>query len=518
MMERIETLRIQTDIACNRCTQLLPEMQKMLQVPSVNNISLRLILASLFALVGQILFVTIEAHAAENPPSGFQVPVGQRQLFLDDHGIAQQNNLRRQMHQPEKRGTVIRSPQPTKSIQTRTAPVWDEKAGLYKTWVITVDDNLWQSQDGLNWTPGPKTNMPIMLAVYDPLDPDPARRFKAPLLNRGFAVSPDGITWKQLDLKAIPSSDEGNFSFDAENGLFIHTVKRGGQLGRAVALATSKDFKTWDDHGIVFQTDELDQERGKQHIANRLADATLQQPRYNDPSVYNVDVYNMGVFRYEGLYIGLPALYHAVGSVPNYPNTDGFQLIQLACSRDLKNWQRLGERETFIGPSHIDSGAYDLTQLLPPSAPIVHDDELWFYYTGLKWRSTFNYIGTYPNGRTELIPGRDRDGGGICLAVLRRDGFISLDAGDAEGQIVTPPFKLSGQNLMINADARNGQVRVEVLNPQGEIVAAAKTVAEDSPRKQLQWKQGDLSALKDQTVSLRFTLRNASLFSYWLTD
>ncbi len=487
-------------------------------MPSVDRIALRLMVAGLLALAGQFLFAPSMAHAAENAPTSFQVPVGQRQLFLDDHGIAQQNNLRRQMHQPEKRGAVIRSPQPKKSIQTRTAPVWDEKAGLYKTWVITVDDNLWQSRDGLNWTPGPKTNMPIMLAVYDPLDPDPARRFKAPLLNRGFAVSPDGITWKQLDLKAVPSSDEGNFSFDAENGLFIHTVKRGGPHGRALALATSKDFKTWDDYGIVFQTDELDQERGKQHIADRLADATLQQPLYNDPSVYNVDVYNMGVFRYEGLYIGLPALYHAVGSVPNYPNTDGFQLIQLACCRDLKNWQRLVNRETFIGPSHIDSGAYDLTQLLPPSAPIVHDDELWFYYTGLKWRSNFHYIGTFPDGRTELIPGRDRDGGGICLAVLRRDGFISLDAGDEEGQIVTQPFKLSGKNLMINADARNGQVRVEVLNPQGEVVAIAKNVTEDSPRKQLQWKQGDLGALKDQTVSLRFTLRNASLFSYWLTD
>ena len=71
---------------------------------------------------------------------------------------------------------------------------------------------------------------------------------------------------------------------------------------------------------------------------------------------------------------------------------------------------------------------------------------------------------------------------------------------------------------MINADARNGQVRVEVLNPQGEVVSVAENVTEDSPRKQLQWKQGDLSALKNQTVSLRFTLRNASLFSYWLTD
>ncbi len=395
---------------------------------SGNRLLPRLVMVGLASVVGNLLFIERASHPADVEPSGFQVSAGQRQLFLDDHGIAEIKDLHRTMHQPTKRGAVIRSPQPTKTIQTRTAPVWDEEAKLYKIWVITVDDNLWQSKDGLHWTPGPKTNLPIMLAAYDPRDSDPARRFKAPLLNRGFAVSPDGATWKQLKLPKIQSSDEGNFSFDADRGLFIHTVKRGGKHGRAVALATSKDFKTWTDFGRVFQSDVEDQERGKKHIANRRADGTLQQNFYNDPQVYNVDVYNMGVFRYEGLYIGMPAMYHAVGRIPNYPNTDGFHLIQLVCSRDLKQWQRLGDRQTFIGPSRIDSGAYDLTQILPPSAPVVRDDELWFYYTGLKWRSTFKYIGKFPNGEHEPIPGRDRDGGAICLAVLRRDGFISFNS------------------------------------------------------------------------------------------
>ena len=454
---------------------------------------------------------------SEGTQSGvFQVSAGQRQLFLDDFGIAELEGLRSTLHQPTKRGAVIRSPQPTKTIQTRTSPVWDEKAGLYKIWVITVDDNLWQSKDGLHWTPGPKTNMPIMMAVHDPLDPNPDRRFKAPLLNQGFAVSPDGITWQKLELPKVHSSDEGNFSFDADQGLFIHTVKRGGKYGRAVALATSKDFVTWYDFGLVFQTDELDQELGKKRIASRMADSTLQQNFFNDPQFYNVDVYNMGVFRYEGLYIGMPALYHAVGPIPNYPNTDGFQLIQLVCSRDLKNWQRLGDRQTFIGPSRIDSGAYDLTQILPPSAPIVRGDELWFYYTGLKWRSTFKYVGKYPDGHIELISGRDRDGGAICLAVLRRDGFISLDAGEQEGSIVTKPFAMSGEKLNVNADVRDGELWVEILNTKHEVVAVSEKVEEDSTSKELQWKRGELANLNGQLITLRFTLRNAKFYSYWL--
>lgn len=467
----------------------------------------------LLLIAGSFVVWPTKSHTAQPE---FQVSAGRRQLFLDDVGIAKIENLKRTMHKPTKRGAVIRSPQPTKTIQTRAAPVWDREAELYKIWVITVDDNLWQSKDGLHWTPGPRTNMRIMLAAYDPLEPDPTRRFKAPQLNRGFAVSPDGVTWRRLELPKIQSSDEGNFSFDADQGLFIHTVKRGGKYGRAVALATSKDFAAWDDFGLVFQADDRDQELGKKHIGKRRNDATLQQNFHNDLQVYNVDVYNMGVFRYESLYIGMPAMYHAVGSIPNYPNTDGFHLIQLACSRDLRHWQRLGDRETFIGPSRVDSGAYDLTQILPPSSAVVRDDELWFYYTGLKWRNTFKYAGKFPNGEHEPIPGRDRDGGAICLAVLRRDGFISLDAGEHEGTVLTKPFELPGGKLLVNVDARRGELRVEVFGGDGNVVARSEPLTGDLLREPVKWAEGEIAVLKGQTVSLRFTLRNGQLYSYWL--
>ena len=146
----------------------------------------------------------------------------------------------------------------------------------------------------------------------------------------------------------------------------------------------------------------------------------------------------------------------------------------------------------------------------------MHDDELWFYYTGLKWRSTFKYIGKFPNGTSELIPGRDRDGGAICLATLRRDGFISLDAGDQEGHIVTKVFTMRGGKLYVNADARDGELKVEVLNAQNEVVAVSQNVEEDSTRKELQWRLGQLAHFEGQVVALRFTFRNAQVYSYWL--
>ena len=115
-----------------------------------------------------------------------------RQLFLDDHLVAKMTGLRRVMHRPHKRGAVIRSSKLDQTIQTRSVPQWDPVAKLYKLWVIGIDQQLWESRDGLHWVPGPPSNMKIMLAVYDRNEPDLSRRYKAPLLNRGFAVSPDG--------------------------------------------------------------------------------------------------------------------------------------------------------------------------------------------------------------------------------------------------------------------------------------------------------------------------------------
>ncbi len=469
-----------------------------------------------FSLVVAMGLTMVWPYAvAEAEESAFAVPSGQRQLFLDDVGIAEIENLVRTMHRPQKRGGVIRSPDPRKTIQTRTAPVWDPQDKVYRTWVLTIAENLWESGDGLNWIPGPNPNIRISMAVYDPNDPDPLRRYKAPLLNRGFAVSPDGVQWTPLDLPKIHSSDEGNFTYDPTEGLFIHTVKRSGPFGRSVAAATSRDFTNWTDLGVVFHADEQDQQLGREHIKARFADANLHHPPYNDPNVYNVDVYNMGVFRYGGLYIGLPAMYHATGPVPNYPNTVGFHLVQLACSRDLKMWRRLGDRQTFIGPSHLDSGAYDLTQILPPSAPVVRGDELWFYYTGLKYRGSFRYVGKYPEGETIPIPGRDRDAGAICLAVLRRDGFMSLDAGDQQGTVLTRPFTAPGDRLLVNVDAPEGELTVEVLDSGGAVLATSLPISGDFPQERVKWTDNAQPTLEGQVVVLRFTIRNGKFYSYW---
>ena len=106
----------------------------------------------------------------------------------------------------------------------------------------------------------------------------------------------------------------------------------------------------------------------------------------------------------------------------------------------------------------------------------------------------------------------------MCLAVLRRDGFVSLDAGEDEGSVATQPFTLPAGRLYVNVDAHDGELLAEVCDKKGTVLAKSEVVHGDRTQVEMKWKEGDPVELKQQTVSLRFKLRNASLYSYWLED
>ena len=495
------------------------------------------------------LTVALPRSTACAADPAFQVPADQRQLFLDDMGIAKIGNLKRTMHQPSKKGAVIRPDldMGETSKQTRTAPVWNPERKIFQFWDLKGNtaphsnvSGYYESKDGLHWSKpivgqiefrGSKQNNYMAIAlkdggrcapgwvVYDVTDPDPNRRYKG----MGFhdwgkvtATSPDGVNWTLQDVPSIPSEDESNFSFDEKAHLFIATVKVGA-YGRSHALSTSKDFVNWTKPELIFHADELDQELGRIYIERRRANPALQQARFHTPAKYHVDVYNFAVFRYEGLYIGLPMMFYQTGPNPTYPNQDGYEEIQLACSRDLHNWKRLGNRAAFIPASPLGAGAYDVGQITPPSNAVVRGDELWFYYSGFKYtHESLDYVGEYPNGEFVPDPSRDPDSGAICLAVLRRDGFISLDAGEQEGMVLTDPFKLPGGKLFVNVDAVKGELRVEVLDCKGKVVAQSEPLSGDMLREPVKWAKGHIADFKDQTASLRFTLRNGQFYSYWM--
>lgn len=501
----------------------------------------------------------------------FDFPRGQRQLFLDDQGIAKIENLARTMHQPLKKGAVIR-PDPSRgitSIQIRSAPNWDPEAKLFKFWIMSQPDDLkdglatsgyYESADGLHWrepalgqieSRGSRNNNFVTVAglnsrvdcaIYDPLDPDPKSRYKGFTLRALFdlkkdpkaklqwelqPVVSDGVTWRKLEVPGMDSADEYNVSFDAVEKQFIATVKHSGPHGRSVFLSTSKDFRHWTKHELIFHADDLDQELGRRNIAQHFADPRLRKPYFNMPAKYNVDVYNMGTFRYEGLYIGMPAMYHKTGQVPgswpgfnDFPNAPGIELyrrfgdwvgfhpIQLVCSRDLRRWTRLGDRKPFLEPSPLGAGAYDLSCLIGPSYPIFRGDELWFYYTGLK-----SYGGEFDDD------GLGRDRSAICLAALRRDGFISLNAGEEEGSVLTEPFLFPEGELHLNVNAPRGRVVVQICDEKATAIPgfeASDEIRGDHTDTLVRWAKGRPQQLSQKKVCLRIRVRQGELYSYWI--
>ena len=464
--------------------------------------------------------------------AAFEIRPGQRQLFLDDVGIEHKAGLHRTMHKLEKRGGVIHGSLPTENIQTRTAPLWDPDQKLFKTWVFGTNDPYRTSPDGLHWQsgPNPEPDIHLRMVVRDPHDPDPSRRYKAAILTKGFSVSGDGIHWTKLDVGAISSSDEGNFSYNPKEGLFIHTVKRSGKYGRSLAAATSTDFQNWTDHGLVFQADDLDQVLGHRRIEARLRNPTLKQTEYNNPAHYSVEIYNMGLFKYEGLFIGMPSMYHHTGKVApgwegfaklrlspyiqecvdTHGDYTGFYTIQMISSRDMKNWTRQGNREPLIETSPLGGGAYDLQTIIGPSEPVDRGDELWFYYSGIK-QYAFVTSGGIP-GYDDYVP----HGAAICLAVLRKDGFVSLEA-EKEGTLLTPPFTLKGDKLFANVRGRkHGELRAEILSSDGTVLARSKPLTGNHMNGRFEWETGSIAAQQDKTVRLHFTLRDGSFYSYWI--
>ena len=460
----------------------------------------------------------------------FRVELNQRQLFIDGYGVAATDNMQWQMHQPAKKGAVIR-PQHG-GLQTRSMPAWDPENEQYKIWVYSDGgDTVYESEDGLHWRPDVKQNIPVCHALRDDAEIIHFRRYKGVLLNDGFVFSQDGHRWRCAGGAPIPSQDEGNLSFSPKSGIFVHTAKRGGTFGRSVALATSKDYKNWEDYGVVFQTDEADQERCEELINDYMKDCPpldVEVPSDSDLdwAWHNVDVYNMGVFDYEGLYIGMPAVYFRRGK--RYSKCIiCFTAIELACSRDLENWTRLGNRQPFIACSKPRMGAYDLSKNLPPSNALVRGDELWFYYTGIKYQGSQRKC--------------DPDTAAVCLAVLRRDGFVSMDAGERGGSLVTEAFVAPGKKLFVNVDTypdkdeaywrygaafrespqesipdlELGELRVEVLDESGNVIAESASVRGDQPQAEVDWRKGNLATVAAGTIQLRFSVRAGCLYSYW---
>ena len=476
-----------------------------------------------------------------------------RQLFLDDHAIEEMSGLARTLHRPVKHGPVIR-PDPSRGqtgLQSRSVPQWNPDKGVWEWWYWTghrvpphgrrgdtsrdlmtyatsADGVVWEKPSlGLFEWNGSKDNhisydpdagsRAIYHVIRDEAEADLQRRYKGMFGARGRAlgVSPDGFDWTMLDEPPIPSRDESHFIRDESTGMYLAFVKHATAWGRSVWIASSRDFDTWTEPHLVFHSDKTDQENRRKRIQAAVDDPAYLSPPLVDGVDRMAEVYQMAVMPYEGLYVGFPVLLNPAAALPPpYGNFTALNQVEMTVSRDLYSWDRVADRQLFIGIEPWDGVNYGTTQNLLCGSPHVHDDrEIWVYYNALRFRAPKRFY-------DERYHKYFDDAGALYLAKLRLDGFVSLDA-SGEGTLLSRPFTANGESLYVNAVAPRGRIRAEVLDadtmePLPELsLDTCNAVVGDHLKARVTW-TGEPELRSEAPVRVRFELKDAELYSFWL--
>ncbi|MBN2457006.1 MAG: hypothetical protein JXB29_10825 [Sedimentisphaerales bacterium] len=476
-----------------------------------------------------------------------------KELFLDERFVEKMSGLTRRFHQAVKcsENPVIRTDRPWEidaAFVDTGMVIYDEKEQLFKAWYqgggcYGPEDGSHMcyatSKDGIEWEKpslgvveykGSKDNNIVLMAkcmMHDPApiidlkEPDPQKRFKAIwwggrrepsakdgwLLGHCVGFSADGISWTEHpDNPVWPSDPEVAVPFGLEHrrGKYVMYNSADGYGMRVTARAESEDFVHWKlPPKLVFQSDEED--------------------------VPGTEIGGMGAIDYYGTQIGM---LWVIRNLPDFTREEWRSIVErnirqgflgapialnavrcrimyteLATSVDGLNWQRIN-RQPFIsfGPEE----SWDECLLLA-AKPIVANDKIYIYYTG--------------QGRVKQTPGTKEaekigkwniDTG---LAMLRLDGFVSLQTGSEQGVLVTKDFIFEGNKLAINVDADKGSVKLEILDEAGEPIGGftkdeAETITGDELRAEARWKtKKDCSELKGRRIKLRLFLENADLYS-----
>lgn len=481
-----------------------------------------------------------------------------RRLFVDDRDVADSRNVTRIMHSAEKHpaNPLVQSMLVSGSV------LYDDADSRFKIW---SDRFLNFSEDGLHWEKKPISQLPpppggsrraLSNVVKDTADVS-EKRFKAtqPFLPSGAPLytyypvySSDGCDWTSVTedvtiqlpgltdvftagsqemVTAVPPADRVNAVCDVGGEApprFFGVIRRSDPLRgfeqRVLTVSTSEDWIHWSEPELVLTTDERDDEMADGRLDAALDSGIIIRDEAEDR---RCETYCLYPFPYEDLYIGILFIFDAnfeYKRLGSSGNQGGIMEAQLAASRDLKNWERLGDRRSFI--SRGEPGEFDCGRVCYTGPPVVKGDCLWFFYSGEPK--------SHAGGRDEEDIARLQkkvDSGlwspleySMGLAVLRRDGFVSLRAGDAEGRVTTRPFIWQGEGLCVNVDAGRGDLKTEILGADGSTVpeftaSKCRSIREDTCSWKISW-GADPRSLDGREVSLRFVFRNADLYSYWL--
>ena len=483
-----------------------------------------------------IVFLGMGCSPEQPSPQGQSIEIGTHtQLLVDDFAIEVREAVERRVNALQKHpaNPILRPDRPWEGQYAMPSTVlYDDSEGLFKMWYGTMErrnpherQSRWAyatSQDGIAWKKpelglvdfrGSRRNNLLPGAggrvLMDVAEKDPSRRFKALRYGRatpdgpeGICVdfSADGLRWDPYPGNPLLTAGGVTlhwgigdthtlFGWDEKAGKYVSYMRPSSSF-RDIGRSESTDFIDWKIPNPVLVPDE------------------------GDPP--GTQLYGMSVFRDREVYFGFLWVYH-----PNSLMID----VQLAHSRDGIGWRRSDQRHPILSyglPNHFDS------HVLIALEPLIREDEIWVYYAAENEAHALTkqdvQLGTHPLGDTPVPLAqqswlKERRGYG-GLAMVRRDGLVSLDSDAPEGVVITKPFVCRGKQLLINADASRGRIRVELLDVMGVPLLGFEAgrsdpLHGDSVSQLASWDgKSDLSSLESRKIKLRLLMAHSKLFSF----
>jgi hypothetical protein len=467
------------------------------------------------------------------PPRPIRIDVG-RQLFVDEF-LVEQTNLKRTFHLPEYHpaSPVLVPDKPWEG--SHAAPFsdgvfYDPADRLFKMWYWAAGGVETQqrmatclatSVDGIKWIKPvfdvvPGTNIVLVddpdlgrnssTVWLDLNDRNPERRYKmfrnVRQKSREWHVqasySADGIHWTNGGLSS-QIGDRTTFFYNGFRNVWVGSLRTGGPLGERVrAYYEHPDVERmlhWRSDGRKdvdwAGADNLDPSREDLELFH-----TPARPFDLTPS----QLYNLDCVAYESVLLGLFSIWRGQQMKP-LPKINE---LCVGYSRDGFHWSR-PDRRAFC-PVKANEPVWNSGNLQSSGGCcLVVGEKLYFYVGAVAKGSKFP------------------DPTNVGLAVLRRDGFASMDAADEADTLTTREVTFSGKYLFVNAAVASGELRAEILDPSGSPIApftaaSCAPITGDATKQLVTWDTTDLSSLAGKQVKFRFHLRRGELYSFWVAQ